>query len=948
MKSFLLLLTAICLSLVSCNENPRNLPEPMGDDEIENLKKRERWFEAIHRAAPGTNWRNIEASNRIAASQIRQTHIRDFGRNPTAESFAGGAITGTWAERGSSNVAGSIRAVEYDAPTNNIYTISDGGTLWRGNLAGTSWTVLNDDYQFGVRALSVFNKVGGGRRIIAPIGQDVYWSDNEGATFTQSTGISYPVAWGGNFVSDIITLNDASKTVYVLTYNWDNTLGFEPRHYLYRSTDQGASFTRINIFTNGNQNGLGFVNPYNSNLLYAADVTSVANRIALYEINAATVTPIASSLNVPTGSNCQIEGTVIGSTLTLYVLKDVNQLYVRQNTVGSWSSDWAFASNTPTSAWNKFDCGMSNAANVYYGEVDMFRSTNGGTSFSRVNNWYEYYGQEITKLHADMMEMKHFKKTDNTVFQLINHHGGVSVSYDNCVTTTNISATGLHSAQLYDLITDTLNTNRMYLGTQDQGIQRNVGALTPGVLNFTQFLSGDYGFLTLTQSGTRLWAVYPGSVYYFPDPLTPGPITGNRSNWDIPGTTLGNYGWMPPVKNTESTTANEIYVGGGNISGGSGSYLIKLSTTSTEAPATFSATQGTYDFRANSNNGTSSITSIEVSRKDAGKIYVAAEDGTFFYTNNNGTTWNKTPSFSGTTGFYIYGQAILASKKTSGLVWYGGSGYSNPGVFKSTNGGASFTAMNNGLPSTLVNELATNDAETMIFAATDAGPYVYIVANNQWYSLIGASTPLQDYRSVEYVRSLGLVRFGTYGRGVWDLKIETSLPVTGLSLAANLTASKTVDLQWTTQTEINNSHFLLQRSADGNNYQNITRIAANGNGNSNTLQQYAYNDGQPFSGVNYYRVEQVDKDGKSQFSKVVRVNREKGVELVLSPNPVKDRFSISPNNKVTKVQVFDVNGRLLKTFNNSVQYDLSELPTGNYVISVLEGKSISNHKIAKQ
>lgn len=108
------------------------------------------------------------------------------------------------------------------------------------------------------------------------------------------------------------------------------------------------------------------------------------------------------------------------------------------------------------------------------------------------------------------------------------------------------------------------------------------------------------------------------------------------------------------------------------------------------------------------------------------------------------------------------------------MVWFAGSGYSNPAVYKSNNGGANFTAISNGLPATLVHEIVASDDEQLLFAATEAGPYVYVAANNQWYSLMGAATPINDYFSIEYVKAHKTVRYGTYGRGIWDFKIDSA------------------------------------------------------------------------------------------------------------------------------------------------------------------------------
>jgi hypothetical protein len=120
-------------------------------------------------------------------------------------------------------------------------------------------------------------------------------------------------------------------------------------------------------------------------------------------------------------------------------------------------------------------------------------------------------------------------------------------------------------------------------------------------------------------------------------------------------------------------------------------------------------------------------------------------------------------------------------------VYLGGSGYSNPGVYKSTNNGQTFTAINTGLPNTLVFGLAANDDESQIYAATEVGPYVYIVSENKWYSMSGTGAPDQTYWSVEYISSTKTVRFGTYGRGIWDFKIQNSnvAPTVSITAPAN-------------------------------------------------------------------------------------------------------------------------------------------------------------------
>ena len=59
----------------------------------------------------------------------------------------------------------------------------------------------------------------------------------------------------------------------------------------------------------------------------------------------------------------------------------------------------------------------------------------------------------------------------------------------------------------------------------------------------------------------------------------------------------------------------------------------------------------------------------------------------------------------------------------------------------------------------------------MLFAATSEGPFVYVFEDEKWYDLIGANTPYVNYTSVDNIGD-NIIRFGTYGRGVWDLELN--------------------------------------------------------------------------------------------------------------------------------------------------------------------------------
>lgn len=99
-----------------------------------------------------------------------------------------------------------------------------------------------------------------------------------------------------------------------------------------------------------------------------------------------------------------------------------------------------------------------------------------------------------------------------------------------------------------------------------------------------------------------------------------------------------------------------------------------------------------------------------------------------------------------------------------------------------------------------------------------------------------------------------------------------------------------IDLSWKTASEINTSHVIVQRSANGSDFEDIGQVTATGN--STTLQQYAFSDYMMVTTDNYYRLEQVDQDGSVQYSDIIQVNTaciEDNIgTLDIFPNPVQN------------------------------------------------------------
>jgi ELWxxDGT repeat protein len=121
----------------------------------------------------------------------------------------------------------------------------------------------------------------------------------------------------------------------------------------------------------------------------------------------------------------------------------------------------------------------------------------------------------------------------------------------------------------------------------------------------------------------------------------------------------------------------------------------------------------------------------------------------------------------------------------------------------------------------------------------------------------------------------------------------SNLPVTLLNFTASL-QSNSVQLNWSTSSEINSGHFKIQRSGDGIHFTDLGQIAASGN--SSIEKKYRYDDANAYqarSEILFYRLKIVDMDGKYKYSNILSVKLKGGInELKVYPNPVHNQLSI--------------------------------------------------------
>lgn len=119
-------------------------------------------------------------------------------------------------------------------------------------------------------------------------------------------------------------------------------------------------------------------------------------------------------------------------------------------------------------------------------------------------------------------------------------------------------------------------------------------------------------------------------------------------------------------------------------------------------------------------------------------------------------------------------------------------------------------------------------------------------------------------------------------------KDQTPLPVELISFSGIVTPAGQVQLNWETASEVDNSHFSIERSIDAINFEVIDLIA--GNGDNEGLIQYQYLDERPLSGRSFYRLKQHDFSGQATNSEIISVfviDSYMGPEYKIFPNPIR-------------------------------------------------------------
>lgn len=188
-----------------------------------------------------------------------------------------------------------------------------------------------------------------------------------------------------------------------------------------------------------------------------------------------------------------------------------------------------------------------------------------------------------------------------------------------------------------------------------------------------------------------------------------------------------------------------------------------------------------------------------------------------------------------------------------------------------------------------------------------------------------------EIRITDITESAGLISF--------NFAIGALLPVELLSYDIKVIDNTRVQIDWQTATETNNDYFTIERSQDGEFWEEVMQV--DGAGNSLTPLSYSAVDPFPYSGISYYRLKQTDFDNSFEYFEVkTAVVNGFSAQMSIYPNPVNDLVFIRGERvELSEIKVYNPLGQELTNFihikrqsETNASIDLSALSSGLYYV----------------
>ena len=596
---------------------------------------------------------------------------------------------------------GRVNCVSIDPNNSDImYVGAPAGGIWKSTDAGVTYIPLTDDLpQIGVSGIAI--DPNNSNIIYIATGDDdagdsysvgIWKSTNGGLSWTP-TGIN--PSNSPNRTSEIYINPNNSSMLWVATSSG-----------VYKTTNAGNNWT---LTQSGNFRDLK-VNPTNPNIIYA----STSSQFYRSTDSGNSFTQISSGLPVDSG-RLFMDVTQANSNYVYLVAATSNYGY--QGIYRSTDSGLTFTQMANTTdifdgvsqAWYDLAISASNTNQneIYVGVLNIWKSSNGGDSFSQVNSWTT---RNASYTHADIHFIRDF---DNGLF--VGSDGGVFKSTDSGASFEDLTV-GLSITQFYRISVSKQDSGKIAGGAQDNGgfgfssqwASYHGGDGMEGVIdpNDDNFY---YGFM---QNGSTLYvnnsSGQPGGTNGYSSPTSGNwitPLSINNDSEVFAGYSslyqfnAGNWTEVSPSFGTNIDVLELDPINSDNIYVGVNSNLQQ----STDHGITFTSV----------NVFASNITSIEVNNNDNNIVYVTTSGG-------GGKVWrsvNQGLNFTDITGSLpnVVKNIIKHQTNTIDNVLYLGTSL---GVYRFNDNNSDWEVFDNNLPNSSVTDLSINTVDNNITAAT--------------------------------------------------------------------------------------------------------------------------------------------------------------------------------------------------------------------------------------
>ncbi len=701
-----------------------------------------KWYMDQRKSATGSipeNWRE-EALQHIERYNTRP----DNEDNSTALS---------WSEVGPGNIGGRVRAiVVHPSNASIIYIGAVGGGVWKTTNGGTSWTALKDQME-NIAVCALVMDPSNSNILYAGTGEGFFNGDairGEGVFKTTDAGATWTR----------LTATNNTDFQYVNKLEFDgttNTLWAATRSGLLKSTDAGASFTKVINATHCMDLEIAGTSP---TTLYAS-----FGHFAQANVRRSTDAGATWS-QIFTQSGIGRYEIAVSKSSPSTVLISGHNLSTNQCGVFSKSTDkgtnWTSvtipgpavsgaATYTSGQAWynNIVMVDPTNANIIYAAGLDAWKTTNGGTSWTQISNWYPQGGAPPF-MHADIHAIAFSPSSSSTLFT--GNDGGVYKSTNGGSTWTSLN-NGLNITQFYyGAIHPTLA--KYYGGTQDNGTL----GLTSGT-SWGELIGGDGGATEIDFNNPNL--MYGEYVNFCFLKSTDGGASFNKSMNGIP---VGSGFWDGTTDRTLFISPFTMDPNNPQILAG-GTYRVWRTTNSASS---WTAISGDLTGDGTGGSG-ATISALAIAKGNSSVIYVGTTNGRVQVTTNAGTSW--TLRNSGLPSAYV--TKVVIDPSNSNIAYATFSGFSaSQKVYKTTNAGVSWTNISSNLPNIPVNSFVINPASTSnLYAGTDLGVFSTTDGGTSWVK-DGSSLPNVVVSDLRIRASDSKIVAFTHGRSAWVATIS--------------------------------------------------------------------------------------------------------------------------------------------------------------------------------